>query len=344
MWYQSRNVKTPHDKADPHVYTSLARRHVLLLGLSGGHNIFHVSNMETHAVFLSSWGLSSWRLSSCTAEQAPNVFAAVCLRQCHRDDFSRIIYFANAVLKFRHSNSSSLNHSRHCNSILNTFRKFSLPPSKNEHRQSSTFASKYLRMHPENMNPPSQTDVSSKGTESSFDSGVLIDSQRSNMQPEKTLEAVHRLDGGRHAWMTVVGAWCCLFASYGFISSVGVFQNFYQSNMLANHSPSNIAWILSLQVFIVSIIAPIAGWVFDNYGPQILVSTGSFLVVFGLMMLSLSTTYYQIFLSQSLCTGLGMGMIFHGSVNSVSTWFQKRRGLAIGLAASGSGIGGVIIP
>jgi MFS family permease len=199
-------------------------------------------------------------------------------------------------------------------------------------------------MHPENMNPPSQTDVSSKGTESSFDSGVLIDSQRSNMQPEKTVEAVRRLDGGRHAWMTVVGAWCCLFASYGFISSVGVFQNFYQSNMLANHSPSNIAWILSLQVFIVSIIAPIAGWVFDNYGPQILVSTGSFLVVFGLMMLSLSTTYYQIFLSQSLCTGLGMGMIFHGSVNSVSTWFQKRRGLAIGLAASGSGIGGVIIP
>jgi nitrate/nitrite transporter NarK len=37
-------------------------------------------------------------------------------------------------------------------------------------------------------------------------------------------------------------------------------------------------------------------------------------------------------------------MIFHGAVNSVSTWFQKRRGLAIGLAASGSGIGGVIIP
>jgi hypothetical protein len=117
MWYQSRNVKTPHDKADPHVYTSLARRHVLLLGLSGGHNILHVSNMETHAVFLSSWGLSSWRLSSCTAEQAPNVFAAVCLRQCHRDDFSGIIYFANTVLKFRHSNSSSLNHIHHCNSI-----------------------------------------------------------------------------------------------------------------------------------------------------------------------------------------------------------------------------------
>jgi hypothetical protein len=91
------------------------------------------------------------------------------------------------------------------------------------------------------MNPPSQTDVSSKGTESFFDSGALIDSQPSNMQPEKTVEAVGRLDGGRHAWMTVVGAWCCSLASYGFISSVGVFQNFYQSDMLANHSPSNIA-------------------------------------------------------------------------------------------------------
>jgi hypothetical protein len=47
-----------------------------LLGLSGGHHTLQVSNIETHAVFL-----SSWRLSSCTAEQAANIFPAVCLKQ-----------------------------------------------------------------------------------------------------------------------------------------------------------------------------------------------------------------------------------------------------------------------
>ncbi|ORY10188.1 putative MFS monocarboxylate transporter [Clohesyomyces aquaticus] len=190
------------------------------------------------------------------------------------------------------------------------------------------------------MNPPSQTYVSIKDAESCLDGEVNIDNQRKNMQPSKVSEDFGRLDGGRQAWMTVLGAWCCFFASYGFISSTGVFQNFYQSDMLASSSPSNIALILSLQIFTLSVLAPVEGWVFDNYGPRLLVSGGSFLVIFGLMMLSLSKMYYQIFLSQSICTGLGMGMIFHGVVNSVSTWFQKRRGLAVGLAASESGIGG----
>lgn len=37
---------------------------------------------------------------------------------------------------------------------------------------------------------------------------------------------------------------------------------------------------------------------YDNYGPRYLVLVGSFLHVFGLMMASLSTKYYQFLLSQ----------------------------------------------
>ncbi|KAI0180670.1 major facilitator superfamily domain-containing protein [Hypoxylon sp. FL1284] len=151
-------------------------------------------------------------------------------------------------------------------------------------------------------------------------------------------------DGGRTAWLTVLGSWFCMFATYGFISSMGVFQDYYQTHFLSGTSPSNIAWILSLQVFFLSVAAPFAGWVFDNHGPNLLIIVGSFLLVFGLMMLSLSTEYYQIFLSQAVCCGIGMGLIFHGAVNSISTWFRRRRGLAVGLASSGSGVGGVVMP
>ncbi|KAI0379434.1 major facilitator superfamily domain-containing protein [Hypomontagnella monticulosa] len=151
-------------------------------------------------------------------------------------------------------------------------------------------------------------------------------------------------DGGRTAWLTVLGSWFCMFVTYGFISSMGVFQDYYQTHFLRDYSPSTIAWILSLQVFFLSAAAPFAGWFFDNYGPNYLVIIGSFLLVFGLMMLSLSTEYYQIFLSQAVCCGIGMGLIFHGAVNSISTWFRRRRGLAVGLASSGSGVGGVILP
>lgn len=71
---------------------------------------------------------------------------------------------------------------------------------------------------------------------------------------------------------------------------------------------------------------------------------GSFLQVFGLMMVSLSKRYYQFILAQSIVSGLGASAVFYASTYSVSTWFGKRRALALGVASSGSALGGVIIP
>ncbi|KAI1748006.1 major facilitator superfamily domain-containing protein [Xylaria castorea] len=151
-------------------------------------------------------------------------------------------------------------------------------------------------------------------------------------------------DGGLPAWLVVLGAWACFFSSYGFVGSIGVFQTYYEANFLHNYNPSDISWILSIQAFFISVLAPFAGIFFDRHGPHLLVGLGSALIILGLFTLSASTQYYQIFLSQSVSCGLGMGMIFHGSVNSVSTWFLKRRGLALGIASSGAGFGGVILP
>ncbi|KAI0009453.1 major facilitator superfamily domain-containing protein [Xylariaceae sp. FL0662B] len=151
-------------------------------------------------------------------------------------------------------------------------------------------------------------------------------------------------EGGRKAWLTVLGAWFCFFSSYGFISSSGVFQDYYESELLSDYSPSNISWISSIQLFALAGLAPFIGAFFDSYGPTLLVTLGSFLIVFGTMMQSLATKYYQVLLSQSVCAGLGMAMVFHGATNSVPTWFRRRRGLAMGLSSSGSGMGGVILP
>lgn len=62
------------------------------------------------------------------------------------------------------------------------------------------------------------------------------------------------------------------------------------------------------------------------------------------MMASISKTYYQFLLSQGLCSALGASMIFYPSMSAVTTWFFKKRALALGITASGSSIGGVIFP
>jgi hypothetical protein len=54
-------------------------------------------------------------------------------------------------------------------------------------------------------------------------------------------------DGGAKAWFTVAGSSACLFVSFGWINCVGIFQAYYQTHQLKQYSPSNIAWIPSLQ-------------------------------------------------------------------------------------------------
>ena len=151
-------------------------------------------------------------------------------------------------------------------------------------------------------------------------------------------------DGGIQAWLVVLGGWCCNFSSLGFINSIGVFQTYYEQGPLRHYSPSTVAWILSIETFLMFGCAPFFGKVFDSYGPRYLLLFGSIFHVFGLMMTSLASEYYQFILAQSICSGIAASAIYYSSTNSVATWFKKNRALALGCASSGSALGGVVLP
>jgi hypothetical protein len=69
----------------------------------------------------------------------------------------------------------------------------------------------------------------------------------SDIQIEKSVSEDGFPEGGLHAWLTVAGAAACLFVSFGWVNCVGIFQDYYQSHQLRDYSPSEIAWIPSLQ-------------------------------------------------------------------------------------------------
>ncbi|KAJ5374588.1 Major facilitator superfamily domain general substrate transporter, partial [Penicillium concentricum] len=151
-------------------------------------------------------------------------------------------------------------------------------------------------------------------------------------------------DGGVQAWLVVLGAFCGLFVSFGWINCIGVFQAYYERHQLSEFSTSTITWITSLETFTMFFCGPIFGTLFDSYGPRWILLLGTILHVFGLMMASLSTEYYQFILAQGICSPIGASAIFNACVNSVTTWFSKRRAFALGITASGSSLGGVIFP
>ena len=136
-----------------------------------------------------------------------------------------------------------------------------------------------------------------------------------------------------------------MFNTWGIALAFGTFQTYYespQSPITAN--PSQIAWIGSLQTFLLLFIGALTGRLYDAGYLRLLLFTGTFLVVFGTMMTSLVNKYYQAILAQGLCIGLGAGCLLIPSVGAPSTWFAKRRGLAIGCVTCGSAVGGVVMP
>ncbi|KAK9421830.1 putative Monocarboxylate permease-like protein, mch4 [Seiridium unicorne] len=73
----------------------------------------------------------------------------------------------------------------------------------------------------------------------------------------------------------------------------------------------------------------IAGPIYDRGYLRLLLVAGSLMVVFGMMMLSLSTEYWQALLAQAFCVGIGAGLLFVPTVSLIPTWFSTRIGLAV---------------
>lgn len=122
-------------------------------------------------------------------------------------------------------------------------------------------------------------------------------------------------------------------------NAFGIFETFYTETWLTSSTPSAIAWIGSIQLFLTLLVGVFAGWLLDAGYLQFILIAGGFLEVFGLMMTSLSTEYWQILLAQGICVGVGSGLLGLTSVSVIPMYFEKKRMIAMGIAATGSSLG-----
>ena len=133
-----------------------------------------------------------------------------------------------------------------------------------------------------------------------------------------------------------------LINSWGYITSFGLFQSYFASSL--DSTPSAISWIGSVQILLVYLIGTFSGRALDAGYYHTTLAVGSFLQVMAVFMTSISTAYWQLFLAQGLCKGLGDGLLFCPTVSLVATYFTKKRVLAMACTASGAATGGIIFP
>jgi hypothetical protein len=150
-------------------------------------------------------------------------------------------------------------------------------------------------------------------------------------------------DGGLEAWSMAFAAHLVLFNIWGFINSFGLFQTYYVQVMKIG-GDSSVAWIGTTQVFILFGMGTWTGRALDAGFFKVQFVLGSIISVTALFLLSLCKNFWQVFLAQTVATGVGFGLSFVPSLALVTTYFSKNRSVALAVAVTGSCTGGLIFP
>jgi cyanate permease len=147
-----------------------------------------------------------------------------------------------------------------------------------------------------------------------------------------------------YGWWVVAAAAVGLF--WGVPITVFSFSAFLKPLMQTFHAGrAAVSLAFTLQLVVSALSSPLAGWLIGRYGARKVILCGTSL--FGAMLLFnrvLSTTLLHLYFFYAVLgfTVHGMGPIPYGHV--VSHWFDRRRGLALGLMMIGIGSGAMIIP
>ena len=97
--------------------------------------------------------------------------------------------------------------------------------------------------------------------------------------------------------------------------------------------------------FVLSIaVSAGVGWIMDRLGPCFVMPVAAWTVALGFLLATVATAPWQLYLTLGgMVVGASVGLAFIGHGAFVPHWFTHRRGLAMGIASSGVGVGSVAL-
>lgn len=146
----------------------------------------------------------------------------------------------------------------------------------------------------------------------------------------------------RRAWVVVWATFVCLAVIFGVSYSFAAFFENFANEFAAQRA--DVSWIFGLCGLVYFVLGAGGGMLADRWGPRLICMAGMISIAIGLFLTSLAQSLTTVYLSYGLLVGLGIALVYTPSIACVQPWFNKRRGLASGIASSGIGAGTLILP
>jgi MFS family permease len=144
-----------------------------------------------------------------------------------------------------------------------------------------------------------------------------------------------------YRWVIVGAVTLMIGVTYGLMFSYSVFFK-----PLADHftgDRATVSLVYSASLIIRGAAAIGMGWLADRYGARKLMALCGVMVGGGLVLSSYANDLWQLFLTYAVVEAIGLSGAFGIGTAAVSRWFTEKRGLALGIAATGSGLGTLLI-
>ena len=159
-------------------------------------------------------------------------------------------------------------------------------------------------------------------------------SHNPNWMPEKK--------GLYYGWTIVAALFLIGMVGLGIARfSFGVFFQSLQTSF--GWSRASTSGVFSAYMLLSPLSAILGGWAVDRHGPRKVFSALGLFTSLGLLLTSQVTAPWHLFLTYSLLLGIGTGGIYVASMATIFRWFTRRRGLALGIASCGAGIGMMVM-
>jgi len=148
------------------------------------------------------------------------------------------------------------------------------------------------------------------------------------------------LDSAR-AWRVAAGAAVASGTGFGTAYTFGPFSDAMAEDFGSGRGPTALVFGITLLLFFG--LGVVSGPLADRVGGRRLVVVGGALIGAGLALTSQVGSVYAGYLTIGVAVGVGGGMIASPMYSTAGGWFDRRRALAMGLVASGNGLGTLLL-
>jgi hypothetical protein len=157
-------------------------------------------------------------------------------------------------------------------------------------------------------------------------------------------DSEHQIPDGGYGWIIVACASTVNAFTWGVLSSYGVYLAYYLANdIFPEASHLDYAYIGGLGFGVAVLVASPVTYLTRVFGTHIPMVFGALMQTGGFVAASYAKKIWQLYLTQGIMVGIGVGFLFIPSVAITSQWFDKKRSLAVSINSAGVGIGGFII-